>query len=85
MPTPPLSTSRSPRCPYPDRRDNLRQAIGQLYDYRRFHQSPVHRAVPLPYEPNAERLDLLPSAGIEAIWPYRAGFRDSGNGTFVEQ
>jgi len=56
-----------------------------LYDYRRFHQSPVHLAVPLPYEPNAERLDLLPSAGIEAIWPYRAGFRDSGNGTFVEQ
>jgi hypothetical protein len=34
-----------------DGRDALRQAIGQLYDYRRFHEPPVHLAVLLPYKP----------------------------------
>jgi hypothetical protein len=66
-----------------DSRDALRQAIGQLYDYRRFHQPPVHLAVLLPYPPNAERLDLLRSAGIEAVWPHGPGFRDSARGAFV--
>lgn len=59
-------------------------AIGQLYDYRRFHEPPVRLAVLLPHQPNADGLNLLRSAGIEAIWPHRAGFRDSANGTFVE-
>jgi hypothetical protein len=66
-----------------DNRGNLRQAIGQLYDYRRFHQSPVLLAVLLPYKPTAERLDLLRSAGIEALWPHGTGFRDSAHGAFV--
>jgi hypothetical protein len=66
-----------------DSREALRQAIGQLYDYRRFHQPPVHLAVLLPYKPNAERLDLLRSASIEALWPHRPGFRDSAHGAFV--
>jgi len=66
-----------------DSRDAIRQAIGQLYDYRRFHQSPVHLAVLLPYPPNAERLDLLRSAGIEAVWPHGPGFRDSARGTLI--
>jgi hypothetical protein len=66
-----------------DSRDAIRQAIGQLYDYRRFHQPPVHLAVLLPYLPNAERLDLLRSADIEAVWPHGPGFRDSAHGAFV--
>jgi hypothetical protein len=66
-----------------DSRDSLRQAIGQLYDYRHFHRSPVHLAVLLPYPPHAERLDLLRSAGIEAVWPHGPGFRDSARGAFV--
>jgi hypothetical protein len=66
-----------------DSRDALRQAIGQLYDYRRFHQPPVHLAVLLPYKLNSERLDLLRSAGIEAVWPYRSKFHDSADGVFV--
>jgi hypothetical protein len=66
-----------------DSRDALRQAIGQLYDYRRFHEAAVRLAVLLPYQPNAERLDLLRSAGVEAVWPYGAGFRDSSRGAFV--
>ena len=66
-----------------DSRDALRQAIGQLYDYRRFHQPPVRLAVLLPYRLNSERLDLLRSADIEAIWPYRSKFHDSAGGVFV--
>jgi hypothetical protein len=66
-----------------DSREALRQAIGQLYDYRRFHQLPVHLAVLLPYKLNSERLDLLRSAGIEAVWPYRSKFHDSADGVFV--
>ena len=58
-----------------DNRDAVRQAIGQLYDYRRFHEPPVRLAVLLPYQPNAERLDLLRSAGVEAVWPHGSGFR----------
>ena len=66
-----------------DSREALRMAIGQLYDYRRFHEPPVRLAVLLPHQPNPDGLTLLKSAGIEAIWPYGAGFRDSDNGAFV--
>jgi hypothetical protein len=66
-----------------DSREALRQAIGQLFDYRRFHEPPVHLAVLLPYRPTAERLDLLQSAGIEAVWPHGPGFRDSARGVFT--
>ena len=66
-----------------DSRDSLRQAIGQLYDYRRFHAPYVRLAVLLPYEPVDERLSLLKSAAIEAIWPFGQGFRDSAGGTFI--
>ena len=66
-----------------DDRSPLRQAIGQLYDYRRFHQPGVRLAVLLPYRPNPERLDLLRSAGIEAVWPHASGFRDSVHGALT--
>jgi len=67
-----------------DSRDALRQAIGQLYDYRRFHDpAPAHLAVLLSDKPKAERLDLLRSAGIEALWPYGNGFRDSAHGALI--
>jgi hypothetical protein len=66
-----------------DGRDAIRQAIGQLYDYRRFHKTPIRLAVLFPYRPEAERLDLLRSAGIEALWPEGAGFLDSADGAFI--
>ena len=66
-----------------DSREALRSAIGQLFDYRRFHNPSPGLAVLLPYPPKAERLDLLRSAGIEAIWPHGAGFRDSAGGRFT--
>jgi hypothetical protein len=66
-----------------DAREALRMAIGQLYDYRRFHEPPVRLAVLLPHQPSPDGLDLLQSAGIEAIWPHGTGFRDSANGTLI--
>lgn len=67
-----------------DSRERLRMAIGQLYDYRRFHDEPhVRLAVLLPHKPSPDGLALLQSAGIEAIWRYGEGFRDSANGAFA--
>jgi len=66
-----------------DSRERLRMAIGQLYDYRRFHEPPVRLAVLLPHQPSPDALALLQSACIEAIWPHGTGFRDSANGIFV--
>jgi hypothetical protein len=66
-------------------RDALRQAIGQLYDYRRFH-TPVRPvlAVLLSYEPTGDRRAFLQDAGIGAIWPRpRGGFQDTADGAYV--
>lgn len=66
-----------------DSRDLIRQAIGQLYDYRRFHPEPPHLAVLVPYKPSPDRLELLNSAGIHAIWPHGEGFTDSAHRAYV--
>lgn len=66
-----------------DSRDAVRLAIGQLYDYRRFHEPTTRLAVLLPYKPSADRLALLHGAGIEAIWQHGDEFRDSAGGAFV--
>jgi hypothetical protein len=66
-------------------RDALRQAIGQLYDYRRFHDPDPVLAVLLAYEPTGDRGALLRSASIGAIWPRPrgTGFRDTAGGAYV--
>jgi hypothetical protein len=66
-----------------DSRDAIRLAIGQLFDYRRFHDEPLGLAVLLPYPPGSDRLELLRSAGIEAAWRTRTGFSDSAGRRFV--
>lgn len=58
-----------------DSRDNVRTAIGQLYDYRRFHELDPVLAVLLPYQPLGDRAALLASANVHAIWPHGDGFR----------
>ena len=58
-----------------DSRINVRSAIGQLYDYRRFHETPPMLAVLLPYQPLGDRAALLESANVEAIWGHGDGFR----------
>lgn len=66
-------------------RDALRQAIGQLYDYRRFHDTEPVLAVLLAYEPTGDRGALLHSASIGAIWPRPRGpgFCDTAGGAYV--
>lgn len=66
-----------------DNRDAVRQAIGQLYDYRRFHEAAIRLAVLFPYKPNADRLALLRSAGVEAVWLHGGRFQDSAQGALV--
>lgn len=63
-----------------DSRNNLRLAIGQLHDYGRFHGVPPLLAVLLPYPPFGDRLDLVTSAGVHAIWPRGEGFRSTAKG-----
>lgn len=58
-----------------DGRDSIRYAIGQLLDYRRFHDSPPRLGVLLPYRPVGDRRALLAATGIGALWPQGAGFR----------
>jgi hypothetical protein len=66
-------------------RDALRQAIGQLYDYRRFHHPDTPLlAVLVSCEPTGDRRSLLQDVGIGAIWPrQRGGFQDSADGAYV--
>jgi hypothetical protein len=54
----------------PAGRSQVRQAIGQLYDYRFTHmpKSNVDLAVLLPKEPGAHVRRLLASLGIEVLW-----------------
>lgn len=63
-----------------DSRVNLRLAIGQLHDYRRFHEVRPLLAVLLPYPPFGDRLELVTSAGVQAIWPHGDGFRATARG-----
>lgn len=63
-----------------DSRDNIRYAIGQLYDYRRGHEVPPTLAVLLPHQPRADLRELLAEAGIHVIWHDGRRFRDSDKG-----
>lgn len=58
-----------------DSREAIRYAIGQLYDYRRFHTQEPSLAVLTPYKPVGDRMSLLQAAGIGSVWPHGDGFR----------
>ncbi|MFI1018015.1 restriction endonuclease [Streptomyces sp. NPDC020965] len=60
-------------------RDAIRQAVGQLFDYRR-HIVPQPRALALlvPSKPEADLLDLCASVDIKAIWPEGDGYAQTG-------
>ena len=47
---------RQRRAKNSDGREALGMAIGQLYDYRRFHEPPVCLAILLPHRPNRDAL-----------------------------
>jgi len=62
------------------RREAVRMAIGQLYDYRRFEDSPaaVKLAVLLPRRPADDLLELLGSLNIGVAWRVGKGFDEQG-------
>lgn len=55
-------------------RSNVRMAIGQLADYRRFEQPSVQLGVLLPRRPTDDLVDLIHSAGAVLAWPAGDGF-----------
>lgn len=61
-------------------RENIRYAIGQLFDYRRYLDRRPQLAVLLPKEPEADLGLLLQEADVAAIWPSTSSFIDSIDG-----
>ncbi|MET8058647.1 MULTISPECIES: restriction endonuclease [Streptomyces] len=60
-------------------RDAIRQAVGQLFDYRR-HIVPPPRGLALlvPSRPEDDLLDLCTSVDIKVIWPEGDGYAQTG-------
>jgi hypothetical protein len=63
-------------------RSNVRTAIGQVIDYRRFWK-PSICGVLLPSEPDDDLMGLLDSAGIAAVWRTGSGWADSAGGALT--
>jgi hypothetical protein len=62
-------------------RNNIRLAIGQLFDYGRASgYSDAHRAVLVPSRPADDLLDLLSYVRIDAIWQDGSRFCDTRDG-----
>lgn len=49
-------------------RDNIRMALGQLLDYRRFETGLASTAVLLPHKPSDDLIDLVLTSGSAVIW-----------------
>jgi hypothetical protein len=64
-------------------RGEIRMAIGQLYDYRRFLNPSPACAVLLPAKPRPDVEALLTSAGIAAVWKSGDSFADNADGRFA--
>ncbi|WP_436528588.1 hypothetical protein [Actinoplanes sp. HUAS TT8] len=56
------------------RRDDVRMAIGQLFDYRRRMPVDTHLTVLLPGRPSADVLDLIHSVGFSCVYEADTGF-----------
>lgn len=54
-------------------RENIRLAIGQLFDYRRWMSPRPEVAILVPTDPPDDMLELLTELGIGAIWPFDNG------------
>ena len=64
-------------------RDLIREAVGQLIDYRRYLTPRPRLAILLPDEPAADLAGLPTEAGVAAIWASADGFFDSCGGELV--
>jgi len=60
-------------------RMNIRLAIGQLFDYRRFENKEPELAILVPGRPNDEIVDLCNSLNIEIVWPTGDSFISTNN------
>ena len=60
------------------RRESIRMALGQLYDYRRFEPKSMGMAVLLPRQPGEDLIEYLASAQIGVVWQTREGFDSTG-------
>lgn len=58
------------------RRNDIRMAIGQLFDYQRLMGEPVTLAVLLPEYPAVDIVELLHSLRITVIWPSSDRFQE---------
>jgi hypothetical protein len=64
-------------------RPEIRMAIGQLADYRRFIEGVKESAVLLGAKPHPDLLLLLESQGVAAIWRSGDTFLDNAGGAFI--
>jgi hypothetical protein len=64
-------------------RGEIRMALGQIFDYRRFIEPAPSCAVLLPAQPRPDVEQLLRSAGVAAIWKSEHGFIDNAGGQFT--
>lgn len=60
------------------RRESIRMALGQLYDYRRFEPKTMAMAVLLPRKPGDDLIKYLASAQIGVVWQTHEGFDSTG-------
>lgn len=66
-------------------REHLRQAVGQLVDYRRYLSPRPRLAILLPARPSADLAALPAEVDIGLIWAAGDGFEDSSGGEFVQR
>ena len=55
-------------------RNSIRLAVGQLYDYRRFHDPEPRLRILLPRSPGADLARYLTQARVELVYPKGSGF-----------
>ncbi len=64
-------------------RTDIRMAIGQLADYKRFVDARARTAVLLEAKPEPDLVDLLDRERIAAVWRRGGGFADNTGGEFT--
>ena len=65
-------------------RENLRYAVGQLFDYCRYLKHRAHLAVLVPQQPDEDLMGLLDEAVVASIWPSESRFVDSVHGRCID-
>lgn len=64
-------------------RGEIRMALGQIFNYRRFIEPPPMCAFLLPGAPRPDIEALLASVQVSAVWKTDSGFEDNAGGQFL--